>query len=71
MTPESAIFAVLRSTAVVNRESFTLATFDPDTGRINGHISAHEFAGELVHALDLCQNTRTPCATCQEYDASE
>jgi hypothetical protein len=39
MNADSTIFLVLRPTRVVDRQSFTLATFDPSTGDIDGRIS--------------------------------
>lgn len=65
---ESVIFGVLRHTRVVERESFTLATFDPGTGRIDGRIDAHEFAAELIAALGLCVHGRTDCTECEPAD---
>lgn len=65
MTAESLIFHVLRQTRVVERESFTLATFDPETGSINGRISAAEFAAELIETLGLCSHALTDCAECE------
>jgi hypothetical protein len=68
MGPESFIFRVLRSTAVVNRESFTLATFDPETGERNGSISAQDFAAELIHVLGLCEHAEIRCQECEQTE---
>lgn len=65
MTPESLIFQVLRQTRVVDREAFTLATFDPETGSITGRISADEFADELIETLGLCRHALTDCTECE------
>jgi hypothetical protein len=64
-TAESLIFQVLRQTRVVERESFTLATFDPGTGSINGRLSAAEFAAELIETLGLCRHALTACTECE------
>lgn len=66
MTPESLIFGVLRRTGVVRRESFTLPTFDPQTERVTGHISAKDLATELIDALGLCRHSETRCGECSE-----
>lgn len=65
MSAESMIFGALKSVGVVQRESFTLASFDPETGRRNGSVSAQEVAAELISCLDLCRaHGITACAEC-------
>jgi hypothetical protein len=48
---DSTVLAVLRQTRIVNRESFAIPTLDPLTGRVDGSISAHEFAARLLAAF--------------------
>jgi hypothetical protein len=65
MSAESLIFGALKAVGVVQRESFTLSTFDPETGRLSGSVSAHEVAAELIRWLDLCSaHGATECAEC-------
>lgn len=54
----------LRITGVVEREGFGLPTPDPDSGRIVGSISAHDFADEL----NLCGKNPDTCRLCAEED---
>ncbi|GAA3037480.1 hypothetical protein GCM10017559_76660 [Streptosporangium longisporum] len=58
------IFGVLKRVGVVRRESFTLPTFDPQTDRVTGHISAEYLAAELIDAFGLCEHSETRCEEC-------
>jgi hypothetical protein len=69
--PESAIFKVLRETAVVDRESFTLATFDSQTGSPTGGMGAHEFAAALIAGLGLCSHPECPEPVCNRNDVGQ
>jgi hypothetical protein len=48
---DSTVLAVLCQTRIVNRESFEIPTLDPLTGRVDGSISAHEFAARMLAAF--------------------
>jgi len=48
---DSTVFAVLRDTRIVNRETFEIPTLDPWTGRVDGSISAHDFAARMLAAF--------------------
>ena len=48
---DSTVFAVLRETRIVNRETFEIPTLDPWTGRVDGSISAHDFAARMLAAF--------------------
>ncbi|MFJ2406638.1 hypothetical protein ACIOUE_35665 [Streptomyces xanthochromogenes] len=60
----STVYAVLRATHVVDRESFTMATFDPRNGRPTGGVSAHDFAHDLLRALGRCRDADGLCDSC-------
>jgi hypothetical protein len=69
MSAESMIFGALKTVGVVRRESFTLATFDPETDQPTGPVSAHEVAAELISWLGLCYaHGATECAECGQSD---
>ncbi|WP_405021264.1 hypothetical protein OHV05_34530 [Kitasatospora sp. NBC_00070] len=58
--PRSALFDVFRRTGIVDRESFTLNTYDADTGKVTGHISAEDLADQILRALRLHESDQDP-----------
>lgn len=67
----SLLYALFRDTRVVHRESFTIATFDPATYKQEGVISAHDFAHEILRALDRCQEDEGACHVCGPDETTE
>lgn len=69
MSAESMVWGALKAVGVVHRESFTLATFDPETGQWTGSVNAHEVAAEVVKWLGLCsKHAATDCDECAGED---
>ncbi|GLW58142.1 hypothetical protein [Kitasatospora phosalacinea] len=66
--PYSALYALFRDSQVVNRESFTIATVDPETGARTGSVRGEEFAHQILEMLDLCgvQDGTCPREPCIE-----
>ncbi|MDL4813117.1 hypothetical protein [Actinomadura opuntiae] len=72
MSAETLIFGALKSVGVVQREGFTMPTFDPETGRPTGSVGVGEVAAELIQWLDLCRvHAATGCAECTPKDAAD
>jgi hypothetical protein len=59
------VWGALKALNVVDRESFTLATFDRETGQPTGRVSAREVAAEVLRWLDVCSSHGvTECPEC-------
>ncbi|GAA2165378.1 hypothetical protein GCM10009727_83990 [Actinomadura napierensis] len=72
MSAESLIFGALKAVGVVQWESFTMPTYDPETGRPTGSVSAHQVAAELIRWLELCRaHGATDCPECAPKDAED
>ncbi|WP_344281484.1 hypothetical protein [Actinomadura napierensis] len=49
-----------------------MPTYDPETGRPTGSVSAHQVAAELIRWLELCRaHGATDCPECAPKDAED
>ena len=63
----SALYQVFRETGVVDRESFTLRTYNPDNGNPAGRMHATDFAHEILKALGRREpQDSAACPACEE-----